>query len=76
MPLTTGRATRVRLFETLALPGEAISPARIVLRGGVPERCCRYRTHLIAAAGSEQETTWTEPPVPPTQTKAPARRKR
>ena len=75
-PVTPGRATRVRLFETLALPGEAISPARIVLRGSVPERCCRYRTHLIAAAGSEQETSWTEPPVPPTPTKAPARRKR
>jgi hypothetical protein len=75
-PVTPGRATRVRLFETLVLPGEAVSPARIVLRGGAPARCCRYRTHLIAAAGSEVETDWMEPPVPPTPTKAPAARKK
>ncbi len=75
-PVTPGRATRVRLFETLLLPGEVISPARIVLRGGVPARCCPSRAHLIAASGSEQESAWTEPPVPPTPTRAPPRKKR
>jgi len=75
-PVTPGRATRVRLFETLVLPGEVVSPARIVLRGGVPARCCPSRAHLIAAAGSEQESPWTEPPVPPTPTRVPSRGKR
>jgi hypothetical protein len=67
--VTPGRATRVRFFETLVVPGEAISPARIVLRGGTPARCCPYRSHLIAAAGPEEATDWIEPPVPPTPTK-------
>ena len=75
-PVTPGRATRVRLFETIVLPGEAVSPARIVLRGAVPPRCCRYRSHLIAAAGAEVESSWTDPPVPPTPTKAPPARKK
>ncbi len=71
-PVTPGRATRVRLFETLLSPEESVVAARIVLRGGVPARCCRLRTHIIAASGSEEETDWVEPPVPPTPTKAPA----
>ena len=75
-PVTPGRATRVRLFETLVLPGEAVSPARIVLRGGVPARCCPSRAHLIAASGSEEGSEWTEPPVPPTPTRVPPRKKR
>ncbi len=75
-PVTPGRATRVRLFETLVLPGEVVSPARIVLRGGVPARCCPSRAHLIAAAGSEVASEWTEPPAPPTPTAAPHRKKR
>ncbi len=75
-PVTPGRATLVRLFETLVGPGETISPARIVLRGGVPVRCCRYRSHVIAAAGPEQATDWIEPPIVPTPTAAPTARKR
>ncbi len=74
--VTPGRATRVRLFETIVLPGETISPARIVLRGRAPARCCRYRSHVIAASGKEAETDWTEPPAPPTPTKAPERKRR
>ncbi len=70
-PVTPGRATRVRLFETLIVPNEAISAARIPLRGKLPERCCRYRTHLIAASGSEEASDWIEPPVPPTPTPSP-----
>jgi hypothetical protein len=70
-PVTPGRASRVRLFETLIVPNEVISAARIPLRGRMPERCCRYRTHLIAASGSEETSGWIEPPVPPTPTPSP-----
>ena len=69
--VTLGRATRVRLFETLIAPNETISPARLVLRGKPPVSCCRWRTQLIAASGSEEKTEWTEPPMPPTPTPAP-----
>jgi hypothetical protein len=70
-PVTLGRATRVRLFETLIAPNETVSAARIVLRGKPPVPCCRWRTQLIAASGSEEKTEWTEPPMPPTPTPAP-----
>lgn len=75
-PVTPGRATRVRLFETLVSPEETITPARIVVRGPLPAACCRYRTHLISAAGPEAASDWTAPPPPPTPTKAPAGRKK
>ncbi len=74
--VTLGRATRVRLFETLVVPGEAIAPARIVLRGKPPNRCCRWRTQVIAASGGEEASEWMEPPVPPTPTPAPKKKKR
>ncbi|MFY9551300.1 MAG: hypothetical protein WAU32_09135, partial [Thermoanaerobaculia bacterium] len=75
-PVTPGRATRVRLFETLIAPREAISPARIVVRGALPERCCRHRTHVLSAAGPEEATDWAEPPPPPTPVPpAPKKRK-
>jgi len=67
-PVTPGRATRVRFFETLIGPKETITPARILVRGALPKACCRHRFHSIAAAGPEVETDWTEPPVPPTPT--------
>ena len=35
-PVTPGRATRVRLYETLVSPGETIAPARILVRGALP----------------------------------------
>lgn len=74
--VTLGRATRVRLFETLVVPGETIAPARIVLRGKPPARCCRWRTQVIAASGSEEASEWMEPPVPPTPTPAPKKKRR
>jgi hypothetical protein len=74
--VTLGRATRIRLFETLVAPNETISPARIVLRGKPPVPCCRWRTQLIAASGSEEKSEWTEPPIPPTPTPAPRKKKR
>jgi hypothetical protein len=65
-PVTPGRATRVRLFETLVAPMEAISPARIVVRGRLPVNCCRYRTRVVAAAGQEVPSEWSAPPPAPT----------
>ena len=73
-PVTLGRATRVRLFETLIAPNETITAARIPLRGKPPERCCRYRTQFIAASGSEEASGWIEPPVPPTPTPPPKKK--
>jgi hypothetical protein len=75
-PVTPGHATRVRLFETLVAPGEAIAPARIAVRGKLPARCCPYRVHLIAAAGPEQATDWSAPPPTPVPTRPPVSRKR
>jgi hypothetical protein len=65
-PVTPGRATRVRFYETLVAPMETISPARIVVRGPLPADCCRYRTRVVAAAGKELATDWSAPPAPPT----------
>ena len=58
-PVTPGRATRVRLYETLVSPGETIAPARILVRGALPRNCCPHRLRLIAAAGPELATDWT-----------------
>jgi hypothetical protein len=74
-PVTPGRATRVRLFETLIATREAISTARIVARGALPKACCRHRMHLIAAAGPEVTTEWSSPPPPPTPTPRPKKKK-
>jgi len=59
--VSLGRATRVRFFETLVGPREAIEPARIFLRGPVPPNCCRRRSHLLSAAGKERVADWAEP---------------
>jgi hypothetical protein len=64
-PVSPGRATMVRLFETIVAPLEAITPARIVVRGGLPAACCRYRLHAVSAAGPEVSSDWSAPPVPP-----------
>jgi hypothetical protein len=76
-PVTPGRATRVRLYETLLAPGETISPARILVRGALPRDCCKYRVRLIAAAGPEMATDWTAPPPPtPVPRKGPPTRRK
>ena len=64
--VSPGRATRVRLFETLISPMEAVTPARIVVRGSLPSSCCRFRIHASAASGPEITTDWSAPPPPPT----------
>jgi hypothetical protein len=68
-PVTPGRATVVRLFETLIAPRETVTPARIVARGALPKACCRYRIHAVAAAGPEVAGDWIEPPPPPEPTR-------
>jgi hypothetical protein len=73
-PVTPGRATRVRLYETLIGPRESVTPARIVVRGPLPKACCPYRLRTIAAAGPEVVTDWVAPPPPPTPTPKTRRR--
>lgn len=72
-PVTPGRATVVRLFETLIAPHETVTPARIVARGPLPRTCCRYRVHAVAAAGPELTGDWIAPPPPPEPTRAPSK---
>ncbi|HEY2797746.1 MAG TPA: hypothetical protein VGK26_07645 [Thermoanaerobaculia bacterium] len=67
-PVTPGRASRVRLYETLLAPRETVSTARIVVRGALPKACCAYRLRTIAAAGPEVAQDWTSPPAPPPPT--------
>ena len=57
-PVSPGRATRVRLFETFLAPLERIEPARLHARGNLPSPCCRLRTHVAAATGGEETTDW------------------
>lgn len=70
-PVTPGRASSVRLFETVLAALETVTPARIVVRGGLPKDCCRYRVHAVSAAGPEVASDWIEPPPPPTPVPAP-----
>ena len=77
-PVTPGRGTRVRLYETLIAPHESIGPARILVRGTLPSPCCAHRAHVVAAAGQEQTGEWVAPPAPtpvPTKTPKPGRRR-
>jgi hypothetical protein len=74
-PVTPGRATRVRLFETLVGPLETIEPARILLRKAAPGDCCRYRQAVASSAGPEVKTDWIVPtpgPTPVPKKKPPA----
>jgi hypothetical protein len=56
--VSPGRATRVRLYETLVAPFEELEPARLRIRGAPPAGCCRVRSHLAPAAGGEVATDW------------------
>jgi hypothetical protein len=53
-----GRAQRVRFYETLVGPYKKIEPAVIVTLRPPPDGCCRFRIHLIAAAGPEVAADW------------------
>ncbi len=74
-PVTPGRATRVRLYETLLAPQERIDDAVILFYGRTPEACCRFRQHVLTAAGTELSGDWSVPPAPPTPTPRPVARK-
>jgi hypothetical protein len=69
-PVTPGRGTRVRLYETLIAPHESITAARILVRGTLPSPCCAHRQHVVAAAGQEQTGDWIAPTPPPVPTRA------
>jgi hypothetical protein len=60
-PVSLGRATLVRFYETLLDAHEKIEPARIVLKGPPPRDCCSVHFHVLSASG--QEVT-SEAPVP------------
>jgi len=57
-PVSPGRASRVRLYETFLAPFESLEPARIRVRGRLPSPCCPLRTHVFPAAGRELSTEW------------------
>jgi len=63
--VSPGRASRVRLFETLVAPLERFEPARLRVRGRLPSPCCRVRIHLAAATGAEVVTDWALPAESP-----------
>jgi len=80
-PVTPGRATRVRLFETLVGPYETIEPARVLLNKLAPAACCAYRQSIASSAGPEVKTDWVVPtpaptPVAPKKPTPPPRKKR
>ena len=63
--VSPGRATRVRLYETLIAPYERLEPARLRIRGRLPAPCCRVRSHTVPAAGGETSTEWGIPASKP-----------
>jgi hypothetical protein len=56
--VSLGRGERVRFYETLVGPFEKIAPAVIVTLRPPPDGCCRYRLHLLAAAGPVVAADW------------------
>jgi hypothetical protein len=60
-PVSPGRASRVRFFETFVAPLERFAPARLRVRGKLPSPCCRIRIHLAPATGGEVVTDWALP---------------
>lgn len=73
-PVTPGRATRVRFYETLVSPQERIEEAAILTRVRPPPDCCRFRSHVLAASGAELAGDWIAPPAATTLSPAPKRR--
>ena len=64
-PVTLGRATAVRFYETLVGGHEKIDRARILLRGAPPQDCCTVHYHVLSASG--QEVTSEAPAPTPTK---------
>ena len=59
--VSMGRASRVRLYETLIGPFEKIEPAVILARPPLARGCCRFRSHVLSAAGPEAASEWRAP---------------
>lgn len=60
-PVSPGRASRVRLYETFVAPFERFEPARIRVKGSIPSPCCPVRGRVVPASGGEVETVWALP---------------
>ncbi|MEO8347364.1 MAG: hypothetical protein ABI610_00515 [Acidobacteriota bacterium] len=63
-PVSPGRASRVRLYETFVAPFERFEPARVRVRGSIPSPCCPVRVRVVPASGGELETSWALPGLP------------
>ncbi|MDQ5858160.1 MAG: hypothetical protein M3542_07800, partial [Acidobacteriota bacterium] len=63
-PVSPGRASRVRLYETFVAPFERFEPARVRVRGRIPSPCCPVRVRVVPASGGEVETVWALPGSP------------
>ncbi len=63
-PVSPGRASRVRLYETFVAPLERFEPARVRVRGSIPFPCCPVRVRVVPASGGEVETVWAQPGSP------------
>ncbi|HVE66706.1 MAG TPA: hypothetical protein VNC59_08995, partial [Thermoanaerobaculia bacterium] len=62
--VSPGRATRVRLYETFVAPFERLEPARVQVRGKLPDPCCPVRARVVPASGGELESHWALPGAP------------
>ena len=70
-PVSPGRATRLRLYETFVAPFERFEPARVRVRGSLPSPCCPVRVRVFTAAGRESQSEWAVRGAPPAPTPAP-----
>lgn len=60
-PVSPGRASRLRLYETFVAPFERFEPARVRVRGNIPSPCCPVRVRVAPASGGEAQTDWAQP---------------
>lgn len=67
-PVSPGRASRLRLYETFVAPFERFEPARVKVRGSPPSACCPVRVRVVPASGGEVQTDWKLPGTVPATT--------
>ena len=63
-PVSPGRATRIRFYETFIAPFERSEPARVRVLGNLPSPCCPVRSRVVPASGGEVEAGWALPGAP------------
>ncbi len=61
LPVSPGRASRLRLYESFVAPFERFEPARVRVRGSLPSPCCPVRVRVVPASGGEVQTAWALP---------------